>query len=118
MARIQIVPLPAQRTGDYEHIPFILILDQIDPDDVWRPEDMEILKHETAAVTVIGYEGTLDAPGALQLTEEQQADMIRYLTEPRRWVTSEKWDGLSPEFLPTTSTLLQNLVHEPIGGEG
>lgn len=88
MARIQILPLPAERVGEYERIPYILILDQID-DEAWTPDSLEHLKHQTSAVTVIGYQGTLDAPGALELTEQQQADMIDFLTKPMRWVTGQ-----------------------------
>lgn len=101
MARIQILPLPPVKVGEYEQIPFILILDQIADDEVW--DDglfLTALKHETGAVSIIGHHGTLVAPGALTLTDEQQADLLTYLTQPRRWVSDQTYTDTDVKLIP------------------
>lgn len=96
MARIQILPLPTQKAGDFEHTPFILILDQADRGtEDWPAEYVESLREQTGAVTVLAHEATLDAPGALDLTEEQRAELLAYLTQPRRWEYRSEEDAIT-----------------------
>lgn len=84
MVRIQILPLPTVKAGDVERTPFAVILDQIADDEVWREVDIDVLRHETGAATVIAHTGTLDAPGQLELTDEQREQLLAYITVPRR----------------------------------
>lgn len=87
MARIQILPLPTLKADGYEHTPFILILDQVDRhDEDWPDALLDNLREQTGAATVLAHEATLDAPGALELTEEQREQLLDYLTEPQRWI--------------------------------
>lgn len=89
MTRIQIVPLPTERAGDYERTPFILILDQVtDAHDV-SAEQGEYMKHQTGAALILVSHEAIDAPGQLELTEEQRAQLHAYLTEPLCTVLAE-----------------------------
>ncbi|SDG21993.1 hypothetical protein [Microbacterium sp. 77mftsu3.1] len=85
MARIQVLPIPTLKANGYEHTPFILILDQVDrTTEDWSDMMLDILRHETGAASIIAHEATLDAPGSLQLTDEQRVQLLDYLTEPQR----------------------------------
>jgi hypothetical protein len=85
MARIQIVPLPTIRDGELERTPFIIVMDQLDRDEEsWTDETLDVLKATTGAALVLAHEATIDAPGALDLTDEQKSELLAYLTEPRR----------------------------------
>lgn len=83
MARIQIVPLPTIRNGDAERTPFIVVMDQLDLDgERWTDQTLDILKATTGAALVLAHEATIDAPGALEITEEQKSELLAYLTTP------------------------------------
>lgn len=92
MARIQIVPLPTQKVGDYERTPFILILDEVnrfeeDLSDEW----LDHLKEASGAAVVIAHEATLDAPGSLELTDEQREELLERLTSPAQYVADIRY---------------------------
>lgn len=90
MSRIQILPLPTLKADGYEHTPFILILDQVDRQaEDWPEAFVQHIREETGAATVIAHEATLDAPGALELTDEQREQLLDYLIEPRRIVLGD-----------------------------
>lgn len=92
MARIQILPLPTQRVGDYERIPFVLILDQVSRFEEDFPDEwIEQIKQATGAALVIAHEATLDAPGALELTEEQKEQLLADITAPAQYVTDIRY---------------------------
>lgn len=85
MARIQILPLPTQKAGNYERTPFIVILDQCNrADEEWSDETLETLKRATGAEQVLAHEATIDAPGSLTLTDEERDQLRDYLLTPRR----------------------------------
>lgn len=88
MARIQILPLPPQKLGDVEHTPFILILDQVGEEEAPTAAELDSLKVYSGAVTVLVNMGILDAPGSLDLTEEQRAQLTQWLLTPRQSVTN------------------------------
>ncbi len=108
MARIQILPLPTERAGGLERTPFILILDQVNRhDEDWPDELLLELRHRTGASTVIAHEATLDAPGGLDLTDEQRETLLAYLTEPQRFILGDQQDttaeastGITPKGTP------------------
>lgn len=94
MARIQILPLPTQKAGDIEHTPFILILDQTNRfEEDWSAQMIEEIRHATGAALVLAHEATIDAPGALQLTDEQRDELLAALITPRRSVISDQTYG-------------------------
>ncbi|MFS0735309.1 hypothetical protein ABC304_07740 [Microbacterium sp. 1P10UB] len=80
MARIQVLPLPTQKLGAHQHTPFILILDSFADDEVWTDQYSDELRQQTGALTVLGYEGAVDAQGSLTLTAEQQNAIIACVT--------------------------------------
>lgn len=100
MARIQILPLPTMKAGDYERTPFVIILDQIADDEVWREVDLEVIRHETGAASVIAHTGTLDAPGQLDLTDEQRDQLLAYLTQPQQWIADQRFCEAEPRLTP------------------
>lgn len=101
MARIQILPLPTVKAGDYERTPFILILDQTDrTTEDWTHDMLEELKHSTGAAMVLAHEATIDAPGALELTDEQRQELLAHLAEPRRWILGQSYADAEPHLIP------------------
>jgi hypothetical protein len=83
MARIQVLPLPTAKVGDYETTPFLLILDQTNRhDEDWPDELLDHLKDSTGALMVLAHEATIDAPGALQLTEDEKQQLHDRLLAP------------------------------------
>lgn len=100
MARIQILPLPAEKVGDFEHFPFILILDQLGEDEAWEQQYSEDLKQQTGALTVLAYAGTIDAPGALDLPEDQRKKLADYLLHPRHWVMDQRYSEQEARLIP------------------
>lgn len=94
MARIQIVPLPTIRNGELERTPFIIVMDQLDlGEERWTDETLDVLKDATGATLVLAHEATIDAPGALDLTDEQKSELLAYLTGPRRIVLAPVSEG-------------------------
>lgn len=106
MARIQVLPLPTQKAGDIEHTPFILILDQANRfEEDWSAEMIEQLRQYTGAATVLAHEATIDAPGALELTDEQREQLLAQLTEPRRWILDQSYANSEPHLIPGPARL-------------
>lgn len=92
MARIQIVPLPTQKVGDYERTPFILILDEVNRfEEDFSDEWLDHLKEAAGAAVVIAHEATLDAPGSLELTDQQREDLLDRLTAPANYVSDMRY---------------------------
>lgn len=83
MSRLQVMPLPTQKAGDFEHTPFVLVIDQA-ADDEWSEAAVRHIKVHTRADLVIVHEGTIDVSEPLELTAEQGENLRRYLTEPIR----------------------------------
>lgn len=81
MARMQLVPLPPVRMGEYEQIPFIVIIDQVGHHDGPPAVPVDLIQHATGAALVIVEAGALDAP-ALELSEDQKAALIDRLGLP------------------------------------
>ncbi len=82
MVRVQILPLPAQRLGDAESTPFVIVFDGIDDgtDHLLTEAALAEMKHTTGAAGVWVIEGTLDIGTPLELTEEQQHTILERLT--------------------------------------
>ncbi|MGX9346627.1 hypothetical protein [Microbacterium sp. KNMS] len=78
MARIQILPLPPVKNGEYERTPFILILDKLDDPLPNAVEDH--LRAATGADLVLASMGEMEASGQLELTEEQRDALLQHLT--------------------------------------
>ena len=115
MARIQILPLPTVKAGEYEQTPFILILDQVDQHtENWPLAMLDQLKIDTGAVTVIAHASTLDAPGALELTDEQRDALVAYLTVPPRITLGYDADAeAAATAMRTGNDRLQLIPEEP-----
>ena len=76
---MQIVPLPPLRSGEYEHTPFIIVLDQLgDGSFPISHEYVDDLRQVTGAATVVLSDAVLDAP-AVELTDEQRAALLARL---------------------------------------
>ena len=100
MARIQVLPLPAQKVGQAEHTSFILILDQCDrTGEDWPADMLFALEEATGAAYVLAHETTVDAPRALTLTDEERDQLREYLLTPRRATLSP---GQEPDTLHLT----------------
>lgn len=94
--RIQILPLPTQRTGDTEHTPFIVLIDQLAEDDATTPGQgypgtlsigiVEQLRISTGAQAAI-VSRTITAPGRIELTTQQLHDLHAHLQDPNRTIT-------------------------------
>lgn len=106
MARIQVLPLPTLKVGDTERTPFILIIDQVNGDtEDWDPRLLESLRQQTGAAFIIAHEATLDAPGNLELTDEQHHALLAHLTEPLRWASDQSYPDPQPHLIPGPTTL-------------
>lgn len=84
MPRIQVLPLPPVKAGEYEHTPFILILDQVTDDQPVSQEFTAWVEETTGAAAVIVTPDTIDAPGQFELTEDQRTNILAYITQPTR----------------------------------
>lgn len=82
MARVQILPLPTEKVGDVERTPFVIILDSFDRHDEDFPDAwLEQLKESTGAACIIAHEAQIDAPGNLELTDEQREQLLQRVTD-------------------------------------
>lgn len=103
MARIQVLPLPTEKVGDAERTPFILILDEVNRFDEDWPDELVIeMKEATGAAFTIVHEATLDAPGSLELTDEERDQLRQHLLTGPRQVVLDTY--LDPTVDPHTLT--------------
>lgn len=91
MARVQIVPLPTVKADGYEHTPFILILDKLD--NPLTADELSHLRKTTGAQLVISTGDEWEAPGQLELTEEQRETLLTHLTQPTRLLLNDWHDA-------------------------
>lgn len=84
MARIQVLPLPPLKAGEYEQTPFILIFDKVTDDEPISQAFTSWLEETTGAAAIIVTPDTIDAPGELKLTDEQRDELLAYVTQPHR----------------------------------
>lgn len=60
MARLQVLHLPAERTGENEQYPFILVMDQVSPDELEALQDTMLDMSASGARMTVVFPFTVD----------------------------------------------------------